>query len=107
MEKPIWILKDKEGNEVWSSFHIDYVLVIETALQELGYQLIWGDLEVCPGCRMVNAFCICRDPAEREPVAGESIPVAEKKEVFHESDRRSGRQPNVEWRRRRTDHPGS
>jgi len=92
MDKPIWILKDKEGNEVWSSFHIDYVLVIETALQELGYQLIWGDLEVCPGCRMVNAFCICRDPAEREPVPDGS-------------ERRSGSQPNAEFHRRRTDNP--
>jgi len=100
MEKPIWILKDKEGNEVWSSSHIDYVLVIETALQELGYQLIWGDLEVCPGCRMVNAFCVCPDPAEREPV-----PVSARKEGFEESERRSGSQPNAEFHRRRTDNP--
>ena len=100
MEKPIWILKDKEGNEVWSSFHIDYVVAIEKALQALGYELLWGDLEVCPGCGMVNALCICPDPAEREPV-----PVFARKEGFDESDRRSGTQPSAEFRRRRTDNP--
>ena len=107
MEKPLWIVKDKDGNEVWATFHADYVVVIEMALQVLGYQLIWGDLEICPGCGVVNAFCVCPEPTESKDPAVKSMAAAEKKEVFHESDRRSGRQPNVEWRRRRTDHPGS
>jgi hypothetical protein len=60
MEKPVWILKDQADNPVWTTFQPDYITVIESALQHLGYRLVWGDLEKCPDCGFWNALCICR-----------------------------------------------
>ena len=59
MNKPIWLLKDKIGRNIWSSYERDYLLVIEEMLKHLGYELVRQDLETCDKCGQCNGACIC------------------------------------------------
>ena len=59
MEKPVWILKNKAGDEVWSTYERDYLTVVELALKALGYELVRGDLESCRTCGLPNGACTC------------------------------------------------
>ena len=60
MDKPMWVLKDAHGQDVWHSNEPDYVRLLEQALKEVGYELVWSDLQKCPGCGYWNAICICQ-----------------------------------------------
>jgi len=60
MKKPIWMLKDRIGNQIWSSYERDYLHVIDEVLRHLGYELVRLDLEVCEECGQCNGACICQ-----------------------------------------------
>ena len=59
MNKPIWRLKDKSGNEVWASYERDYLSVIDSLLGHLGFELVRVDIEPCEKCGQCNGACIC------------------------------------------------
>ena len=60
MNKPIWMLKNKSGFEVWTSYERDYLHVIDEVMRHLGYELVRQDLEECAGCGQCKGSCICQ-----------------------------------------------
>ena len=61
MEKPVWILKDKAGKEVWASYDRSYLAALDGALQHLEYELVRGDQEACSTCGLPPGVCPCSD----------------------------------------------
>ncbi len=59
MKRPIWQLKDKAGNEVWSSHERDYLTMIDMLVRDLGYELVRMDIQPCERCGQCNGACIC------------------------------------------------
>jgi len=60
MDKSVWIMKDKTGNEVWSTYERDYLTVVSKALESMGLELVRNDLEICLCCGLCNGLCQCQ-----------------------------------------------
>ena len=59
MRNAVWLLKKKNGDEVWETSECEYVHALQDALAHLGYELVMSDFEPCPRCQLPGHKCKC------------------------------------------------